>query len=209
MGDGGRARVLRHRLRSVSPGRELRGSHAQGREAGRLPKNATSSSGHQFKVPIAISTTAERPAPHRRGDRMLALGRRIAYDAGDTEGGAAGHVAPAFIASLSRSGSSFFSPRGPRLAGRHYRPADQLDDLHRRQRHLADAHVERRQRILDRRDQRGGGRNGAGLADALDAERIERRGRLLVERGRASAPRSRSAADNPRTSWSPAGAPSS
>ena len=47
------------------------------------------------------------------------------------------------------------------------------------QRRLLDAHVERLQRVLDRIDDRGGGRDGRDLAGALGAERIERRGRLL------------------------------
>ncbi len=49
-----------------------------------------------------------------------------------------------------------------------------------RQRHLREAHAERRQRILDGGDDRRRRRNGAAFARALDAERIERVRRLHV-----------------------------
>ena len=69
---------------------------------------------------------------------------------------------------------------------------------------FADAHAERRQRILDRRDDRAGRRHAAGFADALDAERIERRGILDQLHLDVAAPRSRPAADSRRSSWSSA-----
>src|SRR5215472_16597295 len=59
---------------------------------------------------------------------------------------------------------------------------NQFDELVRRDRHLRDVHAERRQRVLDGRDQSGGSRNDAELADALGAERVVRRWRLLIER---------------------------
>src|SRR5215204_7161642 len=47
---------------------------------------------------------------------------------------------------------------------------DQLEELLRRDRDLADAHAERPQCVLDRRDHGRGARNGTGLADTFDAE---------------------------------------
>src|SRR5947208_14466520 len=58
---------------------------------------------------------------------------------------------------------------------------DQLADALRAQRHLVHAHAEGGQRVLDGLGHERGHRDGAGLADALDPERIERRDRLEVD----------------------------
>src|SRR5260370_41003295 len=52
--------------------------------------------------------------------------------------------------------------------------ADQLDQLLRRDRRLGDVNAKGLQRVLDGGDHRGRGRNGADLAGAFGAERIER-----------------------------------
>src|SRR6266536_6467032 len=63
-----------------------------------------------------------------------------------------------------------------------YAIGDELDQHVRRDRRLPNAHPERLQRVLDGGDHRGRGRNGADLAGALAAERIERRRRLFIQR---------------------------
>src|SRR6516162_10572150 len=63
--------------------------------------------------------------------------------------------------------------RGVRL-----RSLQQREQARRRDRIFRDVHVERRKRVLDRRNDRAGGRHAAGFADPLDAERIERRREL-------------------------------
>ena len=52
---------------------------------------------------------------------------------------------------------------------------DRLEDRFRRKRMLGKGHAERFERVLDRGDDAGRGRNGTALALALDADRIERR----------------------------------
>src|SRR5215472_6411305 len=90
---------------------------------------------------------------------------------------------------------SFFSPqagasllsrteRVKSLSCRTCRPAlaEQFDELGGRDRHLRDAHIEGRKRILHGRYNGRSGGNNADFADAFDAERIVRRRRFLVER---------------------------
>src|ERR1700756_3544685 len=48
---------------------------------------------------------------------------------------------------------------------------------------FGEAYAERRQRVLGSSDNGGGGRDGSSFARALDANRIERRGRLDVSNG--------------------------
>src|ERR1700746_307715 len=60
--------------------------------------------------------------------------------------------------------------------------SNQLSKPGRRDRHLRYADAEWRQRVLDRRYDRGGGRNDADFADAFYPQRIMRRRRFLVER---------------------------
>src|SRR5262249_56180244 len=52
---------------------------------------------------------------------------------------------------------------------------EQRIEPRRRHRIFADAHAERRKRVLDRRDNRARSRHAAGLADPFDAERVEGR----------------------------------
>src|SRR5213080_2527386 len=56
--------------------------------------------------------------------------------------------------------------------------ADELADALRAQRHLAHAHAERRQRVVDRLGHERRHRNRTRLAHTLHAQRVERRGRL-------------------------------
>src|SRR5512135_2812231 len=55
---------------------------------------------------------------------------------------------------------------------------DQFSKLGGRDRHLREADIKRRQGVLNRGYDRGGGGNDADFADALDAERIVRRRRF-------------------------------
>jgi len=77
---------------------------------------------------------------------------------------------------------------------------DQFNKLVRRDGHLRNAHVEWRQRILDRGDHRRGGGNDADLADAFDAKRLCGDGDSLYSVSNFGTSVA-VAADNPRMSW--------